>query len=71
LIFDSFIRRVSILGLNIPALRERLKRELYGIERYFGVTGKVEFSTASRAIRNLTVLRADRGKVMEMAVPVY
>lgn len=68
---DSYIRRVSILGLDFTPLRERLKRELYGTKRYVGVTGKVEFSDSGRPIRSLTVLRADRGKVTEIAVPVY
>ncbi len=69
--FDSYIRRVSILGLDFTALRERLTRELYGTRKFVGVTGKIEFSDTGRSIRSLTVLRADRGKVAEMAVPVY
>lgn len=69
--FDSYFRRVSILGLDYSSLRDRFKREIYSQERYYGVSGKVEFTVASRAIRNLTILRADRGSVMEAAVPVY
>lgn len=70
-LFDAYLRRVSILGLDYLSLRERLKMELYAHERYFGVTGKVEFTDASRAVRNLTILRADRGSVADIGVPVY